>query len=155
MEQIISIEQTGYLHFYNPIIMTDSEILQRAVEKAEKSGYKDEGLIRYTNEAKNSFAPLIFDHSFAKDLFGKKQELIDDSKCWGDKEETEWLGDKNAICLHCGFPITQRNPSGYCDHLNYPESCKVCLAKTQDWKYHIQQLALAEDRLKYLEQFLD
>lgn len=33
---------------------------------------------------------------------------------------------KNQICQHCGFPIAIRNPTGFCDHLYYPEYCKVC-----------------------------
>ena len=31
-----------------------------------------------------------------------------------------------TICKHCNFDISQRNPSGYCDHLHYPEGCSVC-----------------------------
>ena len=34
------------------------------------------------------------------------------------------MADK--ICKHCGGDIGIRNPKGYCDHLYYPENCKVC-----------------------------
>lgn len=30
------------------------------------------------------------------------------------------------ICEHCDGEIAIRNPSGYCDHLYYPQNCKVC-----------------------------
>ncbi len=30
------------------------------------------------------------------------------------------------ICPHCGLDLAIRNPSGFCDHLYYPEYCKVC-----------------------------
>ena len=30
------------------------------------------------------------------------------------------------LCLHCGKDSKLRNPSGNCDHLNYPENCKIC-----------------------------
>ncbi len=30
------------------------------------------------------------------------------------------------ICKHCKKPIAIRNPSGYCDHLYYPDNCEVC-----------------------------
>ena len=30
------------------------------------------------------------------------------------------------ICPHCKMEIAIRNPSGYCDHLYYPDSCKIC-----------------------------
>ncbi len=33
---------------------------------------------------------------------------------------------KEVTCPHCFLDIELRNPSGYCDHLHYPESCKVC-----------------------------
>lgn len=29
-------------------------------------------------------------------------------------------------CSHCTYPISIRNPSGYCDHLYYPECCVTC-----------------------------
>ena len=34
-----------------------------------------------------------------------------------------------TLCNHCGFDIAIRNPSGYCDHLYYPECCDVCNGK--------------------------
>jgi hypothetical protein len=30
------------------------------------------------------------------------------------------------VCSHCGRDKRIRNPSGYCDHLYYPDSCKIC-----------------------------
>jgi len=30
------------------------------------------------------------------------------------------------ICEHCGFDTATRNPSGYCDHLYYPDCCDIC-----------------------------
>ncbi len=32
----------------------------------------------------------------------------------------------NEICNHCNEPVKIRNPSGYCDHLYFPENCKTC-----------------------------
>jgi hypothetical protein len=29
-------------------------------------------------------------------------------------------------CPHCGMKLNLRNPSGFCDHLYYPENCEVC-----------------------------
>ena len=29
-------------------------------------------------------------------------------------------------CNHCGMDIKIRNPSGFCDHLYYPDYCEVC-----------------------------
>jgi hypothetical protein len=41
-----------------------------------------------------------------------------------NKKNVDYI--KEELCLHCGYPIKIRNPSGYCDHLYYPESCGVC-----------------------------
>jgi len=32
----------------------------------------------------------------------------------------------NTKCNHCLESITIRNPSGFCDHLYYPNNCEVC-----------------------------
>ena len=29
-------------------------------------------------------------------------------------------------CDHCKMNVEIRNPSGFCDHLYYPEYCKTC-----------------------------
>lgn len=34
---------------------------------------------------------------------------------------------KNKICKHCLKEVRIRNPSGFCDHLYYPDNCKRCL----------------------------
>lgn len=31
-----------------------------------------------------------------------------------------------AGCLHCGLDRAVRNPSGYCDHLYFPDNCERC-----------------------------
>lgn len=33
---------------------------------------------------------------------------------------------EHLICRHCNMDIRIRNPSGFCDHLYYPEGCLVC-----------------------------
>lgn len=35
----------------------------------------------------------------------------------------------SRTCTHCHCNKDIRNPSGYCDHLYYPESCEVCSGK--------------------------
>ena len=29
-------------------------------------------------------------------------------------------------CKHCKMSVEIRNPSGFCDHLHYPEACEIC-----------------------------
>src|SRR3990167_8539749 len=37
---------------------------------------------------------------------------------------------KKSRCEHCKGDIAIRNPSGFCDHLHYPEYCDVCAKST-------------------------
>lgn len=30
------------------------------------------------------------------------------------------------LCRHCHMDLAIRNPSGFCDHLYYPENCEIC-----------------------------
>jgi len=51
------------------------------------------------------------------------------------------------ICKHCGYDIAIRNPSGYCDHLYYPENCEIC--KKNEGKVSLaEQLIAKVDKLK-------
>lgn len=35
------------------------------------------------------------------------------------------------MCAHCGGDLEIRNPTGRCDHLHYPDNCKVCKKTAQ------------------------
>lgn len=40
------------------------------------------------------------------------------------------------LCEHCGGDIAIRNPKGFCDHLYYPENCKICDEKINGIECH-------------------
>lgn len=44
------------------------------------------------------------------------------------------------LCKHCGMDIAIRNPSGYCDHLYYPENCDVYNEKIQTDKQKLVEI---------------
>ena len=57
-----------------------------------------------------------------------KQKII--IKATPDGQDSYFYGKwKDDMCKHCDEDIRLRNPSGYCDHLYYPENCKVCNKK--------------------------
>jgi hypothetical protein len=37
-------------------------------------------------------------------------------------------------CPHCHMSKAERNPSGYCDHLYYPDNCEVCKPERKEIK---------------------
>ncbi len=57
---------------------------------------------------------LFSDCNIRKDLI-KVRELPND--------------EEEPLCNHCQMPLAIRNPSGYCDHLYYPECCEICSEK--------------------------
>ena len=36
------------------------------------------------------------------------------------------IEDLEKICPHCKMDKDLANPSGFCNHLHYPEACEVC-----------------------------
>lgn len=56
---------------------------------------------------------------------GELRKMADDGIAIDKKRQNQ------NICKHCGGDIRIRNPKGNCDHLYYPESCKVCKARTK------------------------
>jgi len=107
--------------------MTNQEILQRAIEKAEyldrglprdNAKFKDYGKYDWECLADFGYYELIFSHDFAKAFFGEDEMLAVDA-----------FHPKHM--LSGNMPPTQ------------PE-----------WQYHLQQLVLEKEPLKYLEKFL-
>lgn len=112
--------------------MSNQEILEKAIEKAEKNGWaknykikmtwlNDDGTRRITAKITiddwDTYAPIIFDHGFAKAL-------------WGEE-------------LHQEIFIV-------------PKELNKRFAGTKDldikptWMYHLQQMVIAEDPVQYL-----
>lgn len=118
--------------------MTNKEILQKVIEKAECNGFRiinkqpsklcwfQEGFV-VEDLTQND---IIFSHEFAKAF-------------WGE--------DKSH-CTNCDNIVEPLPKSGYC------EKCKCPFEYTEDiikgWKYHLQQMILEKDPIKYLEKFL-
>jgi len=45
-----------------------------------------------------------------------------------DKHDTKLMKSMGVcdVCSHCKMSKRLRNPSGYCDHLYFPENCEIC-----------------------------
>lgn len=57
------------------------------------------------------------------------------------------------ICAHCKKDTAIRNPSGFCDHLYYPECCEVCKEAMMTPKERMEKAAPA--MLAALEAVID
>lgn len=118
-------------------IMTDKEILQKAINKAKLGGFRKKEpyyiewddiclLVGEVNPPDilriENFHSLIFDHSFAKAFFGTKKDSIFEDL----NKNCYYTDDESSACFY--GPI---------------------------WKFHLQQMVLEKEPLKYLEKFLD
>jgi hypothetical protein len=110
--------------------MKNEEILEKVLERAVKNGYPDFGMPR-------GFAiySVIFSHGFAKAFF-KDTEIPESEDC--DYEKYNHTGEKLGMYLGGGY-------EGYGDR---------CIFLGEPWQYHLQQMVLEEDPIKYLEQFI-
>ncbi len=124
--------------------MTNKEILQKSIEKAEKNGFNFiqsifETMEKYeikkcnnkyidfytyskTGSKAHSYShinELIFNHDFAKAFWGIKGI---------------WCPKCNTKYTHCDCEFN----ATICDY----------------WKYHLQQMVLEKEPLKYIEKFL-
>jgi len=108
-------------------MMTDKEILTKAIFKAINNGYKKDNNKLYLIARGNMkstlsiefYRGLIFDHDFAKAFFEGISFFCNNIKV-----------NKKYYCLECG----RKHPN--------------------EWKYHLQQMVIEEEPLKYLEKFL-
>ena len=130
--------------------MTNKTILKKAIKKAVENGWQgvkkgEEYFIVYELEY-IPYEIFIFSHDFAKAIWGEER-----------------------TCLMCGSiefegGMTPSTPAGLSENW---ERCTKCGAETLDriefdegntlpaYLYHLQQMVLEEEPLKYLEKFLD
>lgn len=128
--------------------MTNEEILKRAIEKAVENGYKKAiyelcfirgGLISKNliadgeYERSNTYFRLIFSHEFCKAFWGEH--------CISSCCEAIFSKDDNNF-VYC--PKCNRT-------LGIDQDCK---GLGEAWKFHLQQMVLEPEPLRYLERFL-
>jgi hypothetical protein len=106
--------------------MSNAEILQRVIKKAQASGW----LSHFEIDAKEfDYKKVYFSHDFAKVFWGEKR--YEHVGCGGVLDVL-----KEIKCPKCG-------------HVEPP------LKGYDGWQFHLQQMVISDDPLKYLEKFLD
>ena len=91
--------------------MTNEQILEKAINKAIKNGFKNDGLIIWCNSLFNdledyvAYNQLLFNHDFAKAFWANEKDPRTNNVIWG-------------------------------------------------WQYHLQEMVLEKEPLKYIERFL-
>ncbi len=119
--------------------MTNKEILQKAIEKVKENSSISDGELNLMSVASeidfwnNKYHTLIFSHDFAKAFWGK---------------------DKCICSSGTSIPLTYKEI--YND--DFREEIYPLVNKLDDmvymWEFHLQQMILEKEPLRYLEKFL-
>lgn len=115
--------------------MTDKEILQKAIVIAEKNGFElnDNHHLVIDNFTEEIVVQnIIWSHNFAKALWGIEEIPIVLCNDIGYKNK---MGRGMWNCENCG---------DFRDYLIFLPA----------WQYHLQQMVISENPIKYLEKFL-
>lgn len=113
--------------------MSDQEILTKAIQKAQKNGYRY--ILNYDDENDKHYVKIldlhkyfavIFDHSFAKAFFGTKVTELTDR---GSQ-------DYSMMGLLGVDPVD-------------------VVTVSEGWEHHIQEMALCAEPLQYIKYYLD
>jgi hypothetical protein len=129
--------------------MTNQQILEQAIQKAIDGGFNDSAtaswirkLMTDTPEESRRFSPmLIFNHDFAKALWGEDLVCIFDESevCNGTNEE----GEEYWRC-------SETSSYGNSIHGEWGWADDDTDGVKKQWQYHLQQMVIAEDPIKYL-----
>lgn len=114
----------------------DIETIETAINKALANGWmpeqlqtgSDEDKLRYIKKDILRSRLWLFDHDFAKAL-------------WGD-EFIEW-------CVFCGYKTAEQCNWDAIYNDSHPEPSKYI---QEAWQYHLQLMVIADDPIKYLQE---
>lgn len=116
--------------------MRKQEILEKAFKKAKRNGWKQSFWTRWSDNAWEDYSEndehlmWIFKHDFARAFFGEKPFV------W-----KETSGRPYILASGKAGSLTLKTNGDW----------EVSM---QEWEYHLQQMILEKEPLKYLEQFL-
>lgn len=121
------------------------KIVYKVLEKVQKNGWYSDTVFKVINWDGSIGTSMFLHGTYTED--GRIETWQRDLETlffqpyfakafWGEVE----------VCNYCGLEIEE------CEHEE--EAC-CCFKFYKNWQYHLQQLAIAEDRLSYLETFLE
>lgn len=124
--------------------MTNEQILEKAIKKAIKNGYE---FIQYDNNGKNPTSSK--GDKIKWDTFNLDGKII---SFWTDK--TLWQrGIFEVIFSHSFAKALWGEKLIETDKILYFNEDMQCDEVIKNWQYHIQQMVLKKEPLKYIEEF--
>lgn len=121
--------------------MTDTEIFKAAIDKAIENGYDLDVMgvsIDFATIEADAYR-VVFNHDFAKAFWGLAGQAT-----YVTTHTTDWH------CLDCGFRMKN------CSYRpeEFKDGVHVDCEQGSIWQFHLQQMSLEENPIKYLEKFL-
>lgn len=112
--------------------MTNQQILEKAIKKAIDGGWKRDYRVKYSFVTKDTsvddwdtYAPIIFSHDFAKALWGEEPKRI-----------IQWVTAEDGV-------------------INMDDGkVKLTGQMLYNYKFHLQQMVISDDPIKYLGEHL-
>ena len=124
--------------------MTNEKIFKKAIEKATKNGFIGKLMNYEYIKSHNKYFSYIFGHDFAKAFWGKEKL----HKCGGNILVTKFFaGGEETSNKYC--EICDKGFDDQAERVFYEEDL------IESYKFHLQQMVLEEDPIKYLEQFIN
>ncbi len=114
--------------------MSKKTLIEKIIDKAFKRGYEPYGNHSNLQKYSYNYAQVIMNNLSVESIIFSHSFA---KAYWGEKRVQRRYSRDNSA--NCG-----ENRNDYKDY-----------TIKDGWQYHLPQLALAEDRLKYLEKFLD
>lgn len=155
--------------------MTQAEILTKAIQKAMQNGFQEfsaysfvDGKIHFSHGDFTTYystSDLLFNHDFAKALWGQEKKEWLGGFTWYSLYEQDGYSFKNAQEVLDSWLYSGGEPENTVEDLESlsPDGIRVCgglIEKkieitNKGFKYHLQQMVIAEDPIKYLGENLD
>lgn len=134
--------------------MEDIEIFTLAMKQAVKKGYKSRlSVIMDVFPIADDFIKNgyhlqdLFSHSFAKAIWGETSETciicgsqeFEGKRCGSPMDTEDWV----KVCKSCGVEAIDR------DEFGIPDGTTM-----KSWQWHLQQMVIENEPVKYLEKFI-
>lgn len=113
--------------------MTNEQILKKVIEKAVKNGWND-------GDTDGDAEWILFNWCGDAEGLGIEEEKFESLMFNHSFAQALWGEDRNCDCKPIKLSLSTV-------HTN-------CNSEKKTWQYHLQQLAISTDRIKYLEKFI-
>ena len=112
--------------------MTNEEILKKAIDKVIENSFVDETMVTWDKFDIATYKAIVENKSYYQAIFSHNFAKA----FWGKQKHEGMEYELDGYCNNCQNTIDENEHPRYC------------------WQYHLTQMVLEKEPLKYLEKFL-